>query len=334
MIVVTGASGYLGNNLARALVSRNFNVKCMVLPGESCLPLKGLDVAIVQGDVRDIESLYRAFDGADTVFHLASIISLLPGRNQLLEEVNVKGARNVAEACLKCGVRRLVYASSIHALVEPPHGHVIDEFMPCDPTRINMAYSKSKARGTLEVMEAIEKGLDGVIVMPTGLIGPYDFKPSATGQLIIDFAKGKIPARVVGGYDFVDVRDVAEGHILAAGKGRTGERYILSGEWISIDGIMEEISKVTKAPLPRWQVPVGLASAIAKLLSSYSMITGAKVLLIQDSISTLRSNSLISSEKARRELGYTSRPVRESIRDTVKWLQEAGYIELPAPIKR
>lgn len=327
MIVVTGAPGYLGNNLVRALVSRNLKVRCMVLPGESCLPLEGLDVEIVEGDVRDIEVLCRTFDGADIVFHLASIISLLPGKRRLLEEVNVKGARNVAKACLKSGVRRLVYTSSIHALAEPPHGHVIDESMPCDPARITMAYSKSKARGTLEVMEVIDRGLDGVIVMPTGIIGPYDFKPSATGRLIIDFAAGRIPARVVGGYDFVDVRDVAKGHILAANKGRVGEKYILSGEWISIDDIMKEISNMTNAPLPRWQVPVGLASAIAMILSSYSMLTGAKVLLNQDSITTLRSNSIISSEKARRELGYTSRPIRESIRDTVKWFGRAGYLQ-------
>ena len=216
MIVVTGATGHLGNNLVRALVRRNHRVRCLVLPGESLVPLGGLDVEIVEGDVRDIECLYQAFDGADTVFHLASIISLLPGRTKLLEEVNVKGAKNVAQACLKTGVRRLVYTSSIHALVEPPIGQVIDETMPCDPDRISVEYSKSKARATLEVMDVISQGLDGVIVMPTGVIGPYDFKPSATGQMLLDYASGKIPVRIEGGYDFVDVRDVAEGHILVS----------------------------------------------------------------------------------------------------------------------
>lgn len=222
MIVVTGATGHLGNNLVRALVRRNHRVRCLVLPGESLVPLGGLDVEIVEGDVRDIECLYQAFDGADTVFHLASIISLLPGRTKLLEEVNVKGVKNVAQACLKTGVRRLVYTSSIHALVEPPIGQVIDETMPCDPDQISMEYSKSKARATLEVMDVISQGLDGVIVMPTGVIGPYDFKPSATGQMLLDYASGKIPVRIEGGYDFVDVRDVAEGHILVARKGEQG----------------------------------------------------------------------------------------------------------------
>ena len=202
----------------------------------------GLDVEIAEGDVRNIDSLYRAFDGADVVYHLASVISLLPGRSRLLDDVNVRGARNVAEACLKTGVRRLVYASSIHALAEPPHGHVVDESCPCDPSRIAMAYSRSKARGTLEIMEVMQKGLDAVVVLPTGMIGPYDFKPSETGRMIVDYVAGRIPARVEGGYDFVDVRDVAEGHILAAENGKPGEKYILSGEWISLDDIMKEIS--------------------------------------------------------------------------------------------
>ncbi|HHY12147.1 MAG TPA: SDR family oxidoreductase [Firmicutes bacterium] len=326
MIVVTGAPGHLGNNLVRALVKRNHRVRCLVLAGESLVPLQGLDVETVEGDVRDIDSLHRAFEGAGVVYHLASVISLLPGKSRLLEDVNVTGTRNVAEACLKAGVRRLVYASSIHALVEPPHGHVIDESMPCDPGRISMAYSKSKARGTLEVMEVIAKGLDGVIVLPTGMIGPYDFKPSETGRLLLDYVAGKIPARIEGGYDFVDVRDVAEGHILAAEKGRTGEKYILSGEWISIDDIMKEVSTVTNVPLPRWRVPAGLVSGLALMLTSYSMATGAKVLMNQDSVNTLRSNSLISSGKARRELGYTSRPVRESIGDTLAWFREHGLL--------
>ncbi|HHX11044.1 MAG TPA: SDR family oxidoreductase [Firmicutes bacterium] len=326
MIVVTGATGYLGNNIVRSLVKRNHRVRCLVLAGESLVPLQGLDVEVVEGDVRDIETLYPAFDGADIVFHLASIISLLPGNTKLLEEVNVGGARNVAEACLKTGVRRLVYTSSIHALVEPPIGHVIDETMPCDPDRISMAYSKTKARATLEVLNVISKGLDGVVVMPTGVIGPYDFKPSATGQMLLDYAAGKIPVRIEGGYDFVDVRDVAEGHILVAEKGRTGEKYILSGEWMSVDDILQEVSKATRTPVPRWKIPGALASAVARMITSYCMLTGAKVLINHDSVSTLMGNSLISSEKARRELGYTSRPLRETIRDTLEWFREQGWL--------
>jgi dihydroflavonol-4-reductase len=189
-----------------------------------------------------------------------------------------------------------------------------------------MAYSKSKARGTLEIMEVISKGLDGVVILPTGIIGPYDFKPSETGRMIIDYVSGKIPVRIGGGYDFVDVRDVAQGHILAAEKGKRGDSYILSGEWISMDDVMKEISAITKVPVPRFRLPTGLASGVAWALTSYSAITGAKVLMNRDSISTLKSNSVVSCHKARRELGYSARPIRETIRDTVNWFQETGAL--------
>ncbi|HRC53984.1 MAG TPA: SDR family oxidoreductase [Bacillota bacterium] len=326
MILVTGAPGHLGNNLVRALLENGETVRCLVLPGERLDSLKGLDIEIVEGDVRDIDSLYRAFDGAEIVYHLASVISLLPGYSDILEEVNVKGARNVAEACLRTGVRRLVYTSSIHVLVESSSDEVIDESSPCDPKRVSMAYSKSKARGTLEVLEVISKGLDGVVTLPTGIIGPYDYKPSETGRMIIDYVAGRILVRISGGYDFVDVRDVAKGHILAAEKGKTGDKYILSGEWISMDDVMKEISAITNVPVPRFQLPVGLASAVAYALTLYSVVTGAKVLMNRDSISTLRSNSLVSCDKAKRELGYSPRPIRETIRDTVRWFQETGVL--------
>ena len=326
MILVTGAPGHLGNNLVRALLENGETVRCLVLPGEKLDSLKGLDIEIVEGYFRDLDSLCSAFDGAEVVYHLASVISLLPGYSEILEEVNVKGARNVAEACLRTGVRRLVYTSSIHVLVESSSDEVIDESSPCDPKRVSMAYSKSKARGTLEVPEGISKGLDGVVSLPTGIIGPYDYKPSETGRMIIDYVAGKIPVRISGGYDFVDVRDVAKGHILAAEKGKTGDKYVLSGEWISMDDVMKEISAITNVPVPRFQLPAGLASAVAYALTLYSVVTGAKVLMNLDSISTLRSNSLVSCDKAKRELGYSPRPIRETIRDTVRWFQETGVL--------
>ncbi len=324
MIVVTGAPGHLGNNLVRALLHRGHRVRCMVLKGERLVSLDGLDVEIVEGDVRAPASLDDAFLGAEAVFHLASVISLTPGHADLLEQVNVKGARNVAEACLRGGVKRLVYTSSIHALVEPPHGTAIDESMPVDPSRIKMAYSKSKARATLEVLEVAAKGLDTVITFPTGIVGPYDFKPSEMGQMVLDFIHGKMPARIGGGYDFVDVRDVAEGHILAWEKAAAGGRYILSGEWISVDDIMRAISEASGIPVPRLRVPLALARAAATASTAWSSITRSKALLNTDSLDTLLSNSLVRGDRARRELGFSPRPVRQSIKDTVEWFKQVG----------
>ncbi len=326
MIVITGASGHLGNNLVRTLLKSKRKIRCLVLEGESLTPLRGLDVETVKGDIRDVNSLYRAFKDAEIVYHLASVISLLPRGIKLMREVNVTGAMNVAETCLDLGIRRLIYTSSIHALAEPVSGGILDERMPCDPKQIPMAYSKTKAEGTLEVLKVIDKGLDGVIMMPTGIIGPYDFKPSEIGQMLIDYVSGKISVRIKGGYDFVDVRDVALAHMLAAEKGRTGEKYILSGHWISVDEIMKEVSALTGVPLPRWKIPAKLISAIGHIFTAYSMVTGAKVLINQNSIGTLRDNLTISSTKAQKELGYTPRPIRKSIRDTLEWFIESGML--------
>jgi len=326
MLVVTGAPGHLGNNLVRLLLQGGNRVRCMVLRGESLISLEGLDVEIVEGDVRDPASLDRAFAGAGVVYHLASVISLTPRHSDLLEQVNVRGARNVAEACLRNGVRRLVYTSSIHALVEPPRGTAIDESMPCDPSRIKMAYSRSKAEGTLEVMDVARQGMDVVVLYPTGIVGPFDFKPSEMGQVVLDYVRGKIPARIAGGYDFVDVRDVAMGHILAAEKGDPGEGYILSGEWISVDDIMAELSQVARVPVPRMRLPLALARVAASVSTMLSAVFRMRSLLNTDSLDTLTSNSLVCSAKARRDLGYGARPVRESLRDTVRWFRQAGML--------
>lgn len=328
MMVVTGAPGHLGNNLVRLLLDRGEKVRAMVLKGESLASLQGLDVDIVEGDVREPATLDRAFDGAETVFHMASIISLLPGRSDLLEQVNVKGARNVAESCLRSGVQRLIYTSSIHALVEPPRGTGVDESMGCVPSKMKMEYSRTKAQGTLEVMDVIKQGLDGVIIYPSGVVGPNDYKPSEAGQMILDFARGRIPATVAGGYNFVDVRDVAEGHILAAEKGRTGEGYIFSGEWISVTDVLKEVSPLVGRPAPTIRVPVRIAEGIARILTSHSRTTGKRPLVSTDMIEALLSNSQVASTKARRELGYSPRPIRESIRDTVEWLKQAGMLRM------
>ena len=331
MIVVTGAPGHIGNNLVRKLLEQGQSgkIRCMVLRGESLKSLQGLDVEIVEGDVRDPVSLGAAFAGADVVYHLASVISLIPGHIDLLEAVNVRGARNVAEACLRNGVRRLIYTSSIHALAEPPHGIPIDETASIDPALTPLAYSKSKARGTLEVLEVASKGLDAVLLFPTGVVGPYDFKPSEVGQMLVDCARGRMPVRLHGGYDFVDVRDVAQGHILACEKGSAGGKYILHGEYVSVDEIMDEMALLSGVPAPRFKLPSSLARAAAAVVSRMSSVSGSQPPFNTDSFATLQSNSLVCSSRAESELGFAPRPVRESLKDTVEWFRQAGEIGSP-----
>ena len=260
------------------------------------------------------------------VYHLAGIISIVSGKSDLLHQVNVMGTRNVVEACLKSDVRRLVYTSSIHAFVEPHHGTVIDERLPIDPDKVIGEYAKSKAQATLEVLKGVKQGLEAVIVFPTGVIGPYDYKISEMGGLVIDFVKGKISAYIDGAYDFVDVRDVVIGHILACEKGRKGEGYILSGERITVRELFLMLEEVTGVKAPSFKIPLWLTRIITAFTPLYYTLTNTKPRLTNYSIQTLNSNSLISCEKARYELGYSPRPIIETIKDSIQWFKETGRL--------
>ena len=326
MVIVTGATGHIGNVLVHQLLARGERIRAVIPPVEDITPLKGLKVEIVEGDVCDINSLIQAFKGSDIVYHLAGIISILPGRDKLLDRVNVAGTQNVVKACMETGVKRLVYTSSIHAIAEPPHGTIIDETLPCNPDRVPKGYGRSKARATLAVLEGVEQGLNAVIVHPTGVIGPYDYRISEMGQLMIDFINGNLKAYIDGTYDFVDVRDVANGIILAGEKGQNGERYILSGEQISVHQLMLMLQEISGVKAPSLVVPVWLARVAARFSPLYYQIARKKPRFTTYSIDVLCSNSRICSDKAHRQLGFTARPIQQSISDAISWFKENGYI--------
>lgn len=327
MIVVTGATGHVGNVLVRELLNHGYTVRVVVLPEDDQLPIAEQDVEIVQGDVTDVSSLEHAFSGADVAFHLAGIITIMPGMVSLLERVNVDGLRNVINACRNNNVNRLVYTSSIHALAEPPHGTVIDESQPFDPDRVLGDYARSKARAALLLQDEVNKGkLDAVICCPTGIIGPYDYKISNIGQLIIDFASGHLKSYVSGAYDFVDVRDVAQGLILAAEKGQSGRHYIFSGSQVQVPELMEELARDTGYPAPTYRIPSGIARTAGILASIYYRLARRRPLFTAYSIDVLRSNSEVSSIRAQEELGFTARAWQESIRDQVEWFRTEGML--------
>ena len=327
MVIVTGATGHIGNVLVRELLARGVDVRALVLPDDDKRPLAGLDVETIHGDVTDPVSLKSAFAGAEFVFHLAGIVTIMPGMASVLERVNVGGMRNVIAACRTSGVRRLVYTSSIHAIAEPPHGTVIDESQPFDPDRVLGDYARSKARATLLLLNEVRKGgLDAIICCPTGVIGPWDYGISNIGQLILDFASGHLKSYVSGAYDFVDVRDVARGLILAADKGQPGCHYIFSGAQVQVPELMEELARDIGYPAPSYQIPTVIARTAGILASVYYRLLRRKPVFTAYSIDVLRSNSLVSSARAREELGFTSRPWQESIRDHVEWFRTEGML--------
>jgi dihydroflavonol-4-reductase len=327
MIVVTGATGHIGNILIRELITRKQIVRALVMPSDDYRSLTDLEVEIVRGDVTDMKSLKSAFGGADIVFHLAGIVTIMPSMKKILERINVGGVRNVAEACRASGVRRLVYTSSVHAITEPPHGTVIDESQPFDPDRVLGDYARSKARATLFLLDEVRKGgFDAVICCPTGVIGPWDYGISSIGQLILDYASGQLKSYVRGAYDFVDVRDVANGLILAAEKGQSGRHYILSGAQVQVSDLMKELERNIGYPAPTYEIPPIIARAAGVLASVYYRLMKKRPLFTAYSIDVLRSNSQVSSARARKELGFTTRPWQESIRDHVEWFRVEGML--------
>ncbi len=322
MNLVTGAAGHVGNVLIRELLNRGEQVRAMILPGEDCSSLEGLDVEMVEANVLDPKRLEEVMQGMDYVFHLAGIISILPGADQMMRQVNVEGVRNVAEAALKSGVKRLIHTSSIHAFKRLPHGMVVDETTPVETDLSSGAYDRTKAEGTLEVLKVVQRGLDAVIVCPTGIIGPYDYRLSEMGQTILGFARDKVVLLVDGAYDFIDVRDVASGLISAREKGRTGEIYILSGTRILVREIRQIVRELVDNRAPAIVLPFFVAAFAARLLEPFYRITRRVPKFTRYSLQTIRDNSVFSQDKARRELGHHPRSLRDSIADTLAWWRE------------
>ena len=322
MILVTGATGHIGNVLIRRLLAQGEEVRALVWRGEDTTPIKGLDVEQVEGDVLDPASLVPAMQGVDSVYHLAGIISIMPGRNPFVWQVNVEGTRNVIDAARRAQVRRLVYTSSIHAIARAPHGVEMDESLGFDANNPYGEYDRSKATASLEVQKASAEGLNAVIVCPTGVIGPYDFRGSEMGEVIRGAAEAHPMFYVEGAYDFVDVRDVADGMIAAEKHGRRGESYILSGQKLSVRYMLATVREVTGKAFSSVKIPFSLAEFAARYTPWYYRRTQNKPRFTPYSLEVLQSNSNISHKKAASELGYKPRPIYESIADSVRWFLE------------
>jgi dihydroflavonol-4-reductase len=322
--VVTGAGGHVGGNLVRALLEEGRAVRAVVR--QDTRPVDGLPVEVVRADVLDPASLGRAFEGAKTVFHLAARISITGPQGGLVERTNVEGPRNVAAACLEAGVERLVHFSSIHAFCAFPADGIIDESRGQAPPDHHMVYDRTKAAGEREILAAVGRGLDAVIVNPTSIVGPHDYKPSRVGKVVLDLATRRLPALVDGGFNWVDVRDVAKGAIAASKLGRTGERYLLGGQWLSVAGLAGLVERASGARPPVFTSPMWLARVGAPFMTAWSKLTGTEPLYTGDALYALRHHRHISHEKAARELGYAPRPLPETIADTVAWFKTAGRI--------
>jgi len=279
---------------------------------------------VVTGDIGDVDSLCSAFDGADVVYHLAAAISLSKKDWPLVEKVNVIGTRNFVEACLRSGVRRLVAFSSIHAISD--EADCINETCALNDLNCRHAYDRSKASAEREMLKGLDRGLNTVIINPTGVIGPYDYAPSFMGRALIMMAQSKLPALVTGGFNWVDVRDVVAGAIAAEEKAISGQKYLLSGHWVSMGSIAMAVKEVAGSKVPSFIIPAKFVSAIAPLVGIYYRAKKQQPLFTSMSMDTIGGYYNISCDKATRDLDYRPRSFMQTIADTLAWFKQNGYI--------
>ena len=326
-VVVTGATGHVGANLVRALLAQNRNARALVHLDRK--PIDGLNVEIVEGDICDSASLLDAFKDAEVVYHLAAHISILKGEWPLLESVNVIGTRNVVEACLQSGVRRLVHFSSIHAMSEGSTDLSDDGSVLLAGSQQDPPYDRSKAAAEREVYKGIEKGLDAIIISPTAVIGPHDYRPSHFGEALLRMANGKLPALITGGFDWVDARDVVGAAIRAEELAPAGARYVLAGHWASVRDVAALVEQITGVSAPRLVCPLWLARIAAPIVTVLDRLIGRRPLYTSESLRILQRSRNTSCQKAILELEYHPRPFQETIIDTLRWFEENGRLTRP-----
>ncbi len=327
LILVTGGSGFLGSAVLRALLARGLTVRALVRPTSPRGNLAGLGCEVVNGDLTDVASLRSALAGVRYVFHVAADYRLwAPDPSELLR-VNVEGTRNLAREALGAGVERMVYTSSVAALRVAGALAPVDETAYLDPDEAIGAYKRSKTLAEREIQLMVQReGLPAVIVNPTTPIGPRDIRPTPTGRILVDAARGRIPAYVDTGLNFVHVEDVAAGHLLAFEHGRVGERYILGGENLSLRDLLTTVADLSGRRSPRIRLPRAPLFPLAMGAEAVARLTGREPLLTLDGLRMSRHRMFFTSDKAVRELGYRSRPYQEGVRDALAWFQNAGYL--------
>lgn len=322
--MVTGAAGHLGNTLVRKLVAAGIHVRALCLPEEDASDLAP-EVEVFRGDVCVPESMEAFFSNPNgekrILVHAAGIVSIASKYSQKVYDVNVGGTRNIVELCKRYNVEKLVYVSSVHAIPEKPVGETMREIEHFEAENVVGLYAQTKAEATQIVLDAAKDGLDASVVHPSGIIGPYDYGRGHLTQLVVDFVKGSLRACVKGGYDFVDVRDVADGIIACCQKGRRGECYILSNRYFSVRGLLGMLQEETKRKPIRTVLPLWFAKLTAPLAELYYKLKRQPPLFTRYSLYTLSSNANFSHEKATRELGYHPKSIRETLKDTVGWLK-------------
>jgi dihydroflavonol-4-reductase len=323
--LVTGASGFVGSAVARALVARGLRVRVLMRPTASRANIEKLDVEPVTGDMRDEDSMTAAMQGARWFFHVAADYRLWARDPGEIARNNLLGAQATMGAALRCGVERVVYTSSVAAL--KPGDTAVDETSRHTADSVIGAYKRSKLVAEREVERLVaEKNLPAVIVSPSTPIGPRDIKPTPTGRIIVEAATGKIPAFVDTGLNLVHVDDVAAGHLLALDRGRIGENYILGGDDVALKDMLADIAALSGRKPPRIRLPRAPLFPLAWGAEAVARLTGREPFLTADALRMSRYRMFFRSDKAKAELGYSARPYRAGLEDALDWFGRHGYL--------
>ena len=328
--LVTGGTGFVGANVVRELLRDGRAVRVLARPGGDRRALAGLDVEIVEGDLLDPPSLARAVKGVATVFHVAADYRLWARDPAVIYRANVEGTRALLAACAEAGTGRVVYTSSVGALGIPPDGTPGSETTPVALADMVGPYKRSKFMAEQVVLEFARAGLPVVIVNPSAPIGPWDVKPTPTGQMIVDALHGRLFATVDTGLNIVHVRDVARGHLLAETRGQPGEKYILghADGNLTLAAIVGVVADIGGGRGARVRVPYAVAWLAAACSEGFARVTGGVPRVPLDAVRMSRKRMYFSSDRAIRELGLPQTDIREAVRDAVEWFSEHGYVRL------
>ena len=326
-ILVTGASGFVGSAVVRALLARGEHVRVLIRPTADRRNLANLHVEVATGDLTDAETLKRAADDCVGLFHVAADYRIWAPRPEAMYAVNVEGTRTLMRAALAAGVRRIVHTSSVATLGIRSDGQPADEETPSHVEDKVGPYKRSKYLGEAEVCRLVrEEGLPAVIVNPSTPVGPCDVKPTPTGRIIVEAAAGRMPAYVDTGLNVVHVDDVAAGHLLAYDKGDIGRRYILGGEDMSLRDILRAIAVITGRRPPKVRLPNNAILPIAYLSEAWARLTGREPFVTVDGLRMAKKHMFFSSRRAQAELGYVARPATDALVDAVNWFRANGYL--------
>ncbi|HZE46103.1 MAG TPA: hopanoid-associated sugar epimerase [Xanthobacteraceae bacterium] len=327
-VLVTGASGFVGSAVAAKLVERGFSVRALVRATSPRSHLAGLDLDYVQGDLRDAETIRPAMAGVRYLFHVAADYRLWArDRNEIVVN-NVTGTRVMMEEALRAGVERIVYTSSVATLAVQRDGTSVDETVPLEELKAIGAYKRSKVAAERLVERMIaQQGLPAVIVNPSTPIGPRDVKPTPTGRIIVEAARGRMPAFVDTGLNLVHVDDVAQGHLAALDRGKIGERYILGGQNVQLSEMLTVIANLIGRRPPRVRLPRSAIVPLALAAETVARFTGREPFVTMDALRMSKYRMFFTAAKAERDLGFTARPFTDALTDAIRWFRDAGHLK-------